>query len=135
MIKKQLVTHRDCNNEMDNQQILFVYNANSSLFAQLMDYAHKVISPETYQCNLCKLTFGNLGMKREWKEFIQKFPYKVAFLHKDQFMKKYPDFANTTFPAAFVDQNGRTIQLLTSQEITTKNTLKELENMILLKIA
>ena len=58
---------------LTNQTLIFVYNANSSVFSQITDYVHKITSPQTYQCNLFKLTYDNLGMKKEWKTFIQSF--------------------------------------------------------------
>jgi len=44
-------------------QIIFVYNADSSLFANITDFAHKIVSPKTYSCNLCKLSYGKFSMK------------------------------------------------------------------------
>ena len=29
---------------------------------------HKYVSPHTYKCSLCKITF-NIGMKEKWKKF------------------------------------------------------------------
>ena len=52
--------------------LIFVYNANAGLFNMMSDYAHKIISPETYECNLCALTYGNLGMKQKWKSLFQR---------------------------------------------------------------
>lgn len=70
-------------------KLIFVYNADSSLFSQLTDYAHKLISPSTYQCNLCALTYGNVGMKNQWKEFVKSLNVNSEFLHKDEFENKY----------------------------------------------
>jgi hypothetical protein len=39
-------------------KLLFVYNADSGLAAALFDSAHKLLSPQTYACNLCALTHG-----------------------------------------------------------------------------
>ncbi len=41
--------------------LLFVYNADSGLVAGLFDSAHKLLSPSTYQCQLCTLTHGVTG--------------------------------------------------------------------------
>jgi len=61
------------------KKIIFVYNANSGFFSSLKDTIHKTISPDTYQCNLCQVTFGAFNMKDEWKEFIEKLPYEIDF--------------------------------------------------------
>jgi hypothetical protein len=49
---------------------LFVYNADSGLFNLMSDIAHKVFAPATYPCNLCAFTHSPLGMRREWKSFL-----------------------------------------------------------------
>lgn len=66
------------------KELVFVYNARSDLFSKAVDFAHKIISPNTYSCSLCSLTHGHLGMHQEWAEFIQSLPYTVRFLYKDQ---------------------------------------------------
>ncbi len=88
---------------MENKQpkLLFVYNANSTLFAQVTDFVHKAVSPETYQCNLCRITYGNLEMKKQWQEFIQSLTLPVQFFHKDE-LKKYPELALVELPAVFI---------------------------------
>jgi len=42
---------------------IFVYNADSGPINGLKDYFHKIIKPETYECNLCAVTFGNFLVK------------------------------------------------------------------------
>ena len=116
---------------MENmKELIFVYNANSSLFARVTDYAHKIISPATYQCNLCALTYGNLGMKQEWKEFIQKLPYKISFLHRDELLIKYPKLATLRYPAVFEITKDNIKQTISAQEINEQKTIQELEKLI-----
>jgi hypothetical protein len=62
------------------QQLIFVYNANSDLFSTITDFAHKILSPSTYDCHLCALTYGNFSEKKEWKAFIENFPVNAIFL-------------------------------------------------------
>jgi len=115
-------------------KLIFVYNANSSLFAQLTDYTHKLLKPQTYQCNLCTLTYGNLGMKREWRQFIQTLPYEIQFFHKDEFIRHHQEFNNTDYPAAFMQINNTIKQVITAQEINTKHRLEELKTLVMQKI-
>ncbi len=112
------------------KQIIFVYNANATLYAKLTDYAHKLLRPKTYPCSLCKLTYGNLGMKREWKSFISKLPYTVSFLHKDEFLAKYPKQKSPQLPVVLEMVNGRMYEKITSREINNQKTLKELEQLV-----
>ncbi len=113
-----------------NNTLIFVYNADASFFSQLTDYIHKSVSPSTYQCKLCVLTYGATGMKKEWKAFIQNFALPVKFLHKDEFIKRYPKFSKIPLPAAFMDKDGSISQVITAQEINTKHTIAELEKLV-----
>ena len=81
---------------MKEQELIFVYNANSDLFSTVTDFAHKLLSPSTYNCNLCALTYGNFTIKQEWKSFIEELAIKTVFLHKDEFEKQYKIQAAST---------------------------------------
>jgi len=113
--------------------IVFVYNADSGLINSFKDYAHKVIRPDTYSCNLCAVTFGNFGMKQEWKGFIDKLDYDVEFLHRDEFFEKY-NVENENFPVAFVKKDENLTLLISHTEINKCKSLKELINLLKIKI-
>jgi hypothetical protein len=81
-------------------RLLFVYNADSGLFATVTDAAHKILSPDTYRCDLCKLTYGWVGERGRWRGFIASLPLDCAFLHRDQFRRAYPD-VSAPLPAIF----------------------------------
>ena len=70
-------------------KLLFVYNADSGLTNALMDWGHKLVSPETYACQLCKLTYGWAGMKTEWRAFVDALPHEVVFLDRDEFKQLF----------------------------------------------
>ncbi len=70
-------------------RLIFVYNANSGFRNALLDVAHKALSPSTYQCNLCDLTYGVFKEKNAWKKFRQEGKFKLEFLYKDEFKKQY----------------------------------------------
>lgn len=84
-----------------------------------------MVSPQTYQCNLCAITYGNTGMKREWKEFIEILDVPVEFLHRDEFFEQYRT-QGVHFPAAFVKREGTVTLFIDSGEINSLKTLKEL---------
>ena len=64
---------------MKKQQLIFVYNAHSDLLSTVTDFAHKLLSPATYSCNLCTLTYGNFTVQKEWKSFIKSLSIKAFF--------------------------------------------------------
>lgn len=50
---------------MAKKQLIFVYNADGGTFNAIMDSAHKLFAPSTYQCSLCAITHGMLTMRHE----------------------------------------------------------------------
>jgi len=92
-------------------ELVFVYNADSGFTAALFDSAHKLLSPQTYECNLCALTHGLLGPKSEWSTFLNALPGTKRFLHRDEFFLSYPEMAGTPLPAIF-KTNGSQLQIL-----------------------
>ncbi len=108
-----------------DEKLVFTYNADSGVFSTIEDYFHKIIKPQTYQCKLCSLTYGNLGMKDEWKEFIENLDIPVEFLHRDEFISKYPEKKHE-FPCAHIQRGSELIPLLTKEEINQLKTLDEL---------
>lgn len=70
-------------------KLIFVYNADSGLVNTLMDIGHKAISPQTYECNLCDLTFGMFVEHKKWKEFRKQSNIDMEFLHRDEFEQRY----------------------------------------------
>ena len=115
---------------MKGRKMIFVYNAKSNLFSRFTDYVHKAVSPSTYQCSLCMLTYTNLGMKKEWKEFIESLQGEKVFLYKDDFLKKYPEHSTSILPAVFMEENGTLHELLTAAELNSYHSLSELQNAL-----
>lgn len=109
--------------------LIFVYNADSGLFNTLTDIAHKVFSPETYACNLCALTYGNFGIRAEWKAFLETLEVPLEFLHRDEFRKRYVGI-DLELPA-ILTQNADTPELLiNSSEINSCSSVEELKKLI-----
>ncbi|MDQ2769542.1 MAG: hypothetical protein M3Y54_03465 [Bacteroidota bacterium] len=83
------------------QRLLFVYNADGGRLAGLKDMFHKILSPSTYPCSLCAITYGATAMRPEWGAFIRALPVPVSFPHRDEFRRDYPQWAAHPLPAAF----------------------------------
>ena len=88
------------------QRLLFVYNADGGPLAGLKDVFHKILSPATYPCSLCAITYGAASMQPEWRAFIKALPVPVEFLHRDEFGRDYPQWARHPLPAAFAADEG-----------------------------
>lgn len=113
-------------------KVIFVYNANTGLFSIVTDFAHKILSPSTYQCNLCALTYGSISMNQEWKIFIESLQIETIFLHKNKFEKQYK--IQTALPAIFIIVNGAINKIITKQEIESCQTLEALKTLVTKKI-
>ena len=124
----------------EEEKLIFVYNADSGgLFTGLKDTLHKTFRKSTYQCNLCAVTFGAVGMKKEWKnyvnnlevpvEFKKRDKFQFEFLHRDEFKEKY-SVENAEFPSAYLF-NGNTLQLfITQEEMNSVRSIEELKSMV-----
>ena len=115
-------------------ELIFVYNADSSLFALASDFVHKIVVPKSYQCNLCMITYGPLKMKKEWKVFLDSIPHKKKFLHRDEFQKQFPEHKDTRLPVILKQEPGTSVVLVTSSEINTTNTIKGLKELLKSKL-
>lgn len=111
-------------------QLVFVYNARSGMDAALFDSAHKLISPQTYQCQLCALTYGLARPKREWVRFLKQLSPPPQFLHRDEFLTCYPDMLDIQLPAIFGLRDGDAPELLADG--ATIQALPDLEALMAL---
>jgi len=97
-------------------QLLFVYNAEAGAVNGLLDTLHKTLSPGTYSCSLCRITYGALSMRSEWKQFLQNLGLPTRFLHRKEFFREFPHLRNQPLPAAFLQNAAGAWQLLLSKE-------------------
>lgn len=112
------------------KKLIFVYNANSSIFSQATDYVHKIVSPSTYRCNLCAITYGNLGMRKDWKKFIDTLPFEVIFIHKDELKNEYHKLKDFTLPAVFIEDGENIESIISNEELDKQNDIKGLKDLV-----
>ena len=109
--------------------LVFVYNAASGLFNVVADAAHKIFSPETYQCQLCALTHSTFGMRQGWKRFLETLDRPLEFLHADELEERY-GVSQVPLPAVFEREGGRVEVLLDAASINACRTLDELQQLV-----
>lgn len=114
---------------MGEATIVFVYNADEGFFNALSDTIHKVFSPETYQCSLCRFTYGLAGMVLPWKKFVESLKQKPVFLHRNEFKKAYPDFP-AALPVIFIERDRGPTVLLKAEQIKECNGLEGLKRRL-----
>ncbi len=110
-------------------QLIFIYNADSGTWNALFDAAHKIISPETYSCSLCALTYGSLVEKKAWKSFRETSDIDMQFLHKDEFENQYPGL-KIAYPAVMKSETGQMKVVINSEKLDGLNNLPELIEMV-----
>ena len=113
----------------NKKQLVFVYNADSGMFNTLTDIAHKVFSPQTYECNLCAISHSYLSERGEWKEFIQDLGAECEFLHRDEFLKKYAS-EETNFPVIYELVDEALTLRLSVDEINACKSMDDLKTAI-----
>lgn len=102
---------------MNPERLILVYNADNGFFNAVTDWSHKFFSPATYQCNLCRFTFGLTGMLVPWKNYLELLPFPVTFLHRDEFRAVFPQYATLPLPVILAEKSGRAEILLSAEDI------------------
>lgn len=119
---------------MHPDRILLVYNESDGLFDAVSGWTHKLLSPGTYHCALCRITFGLTGMLVPWKSYLDLLPFQKAFLHRDEFKAKYPALAATPLPVILAEKDDRWEILLSAEEIRTTASLSRLINLMQIRL-
>ncbi|MBT8255477.1 MAG: GTPase [Bacteroidia bacterium] len=109
-------------------KLLFVYNVNSGLLDRLLDNAHKIVSPATYDCNLCTITYGSFTEDALWKAFRMNSGVEMEFYHKDEFKKKFASkwLPKFSFPAVLIPTNGELELFIPSELLNEMSSSEEL---------
>ena len=85
------------------------------------DTFHKYVSPRTYACSLCQITY-DLKMKKSWKDFVEKTPHIFYFLHSEELsdhgLKKYEN----QLPIC-LEKNSKEFKIIIDKE--TMDTFKK----------
>lgn len=109
--------------------LLFVYKADSGLFNTATDIAHKVISPETYECQLCALTHGYFTMRKEWADFLDGLELPCEFRHRNE-LDDAPGVDPESLPAIY-RWEGEAWQLCAGpQQIEACEALTQLQELV-----
>lgn len=116
-------------------KLIFVYNAKSGVAQALMDSVHKMVSPETYDCNLCAITFGLVAEDPLWKTFRKNSDHDMVFLHSDEFEKQFRSkwLPRYEFPIVLTEENNELLIFITSEEINAMKNSEELIELIMKK--
>jgi hypothetical protein len=117
-----------------DEALIFVYNANSGLLNALNDGILKIVSPSTYQCRLCSLTFGVVQMKTRWRKFVESLGMPAEFLHRDEFKERH-DLPDAEFPSVYIRRGDEMSVFISREEMENTDSLEALMEMVKTKLA
>lgn len=109
---------------MNPHKLVFVYNATSGKVQAWLDVAHKVISPSTYPCKLCNITYGIAKEDETWKKFRESSAVDMLFLHSDEFEDAYGKevFREFKLPVLLEDDAGHLKELISAEDFKKINS-------------
>ena len=116
-------------------RLLMIYNADEGFFNALNDWAHKIFSPETYDCRLCRYTYGVTGMLTAWKTFLERQPFPTIFFHRPEFRKAFPDYRDVALPLILVEKDGHIDVLLLADDIGDTGGIVPLMELVQSRLA
>ncbi|MBX2827679.1 MAG: GTPase [Flavobacteriaceae bacterium] len=108
-------------------KLIFVYNAESGFVDKLLDNMHKIVSPSTYNCNLCAITFGTFTEDDLWKSYRESSDHEMVFYHKDEFVKDYRSkwLPKYDYPLVLAEANELEV-FIDAMTLNSMNTSEEL---------
>ncbi len=109
--------------------LIFVYNANAGIAAGIIDSIHKTLSPATYACDLCTITYGSIRMNPKWKAWLRAQPFESMFYHRPDFRATYPD-VQVDLPAVLVTRDGSLETLVAATEFKDAASVDQLIALI-----
>jgi len=118
--------------EITRKELIFIYNAKSGLVNELVDFAHKIFSPDTYDCNLYAMTYGTFIMEESWGKYIQSLPIKSVFTYKDKISED--ELKNVKLPSVFFRDGKKLRELISANEINNINLLEDLIGTLEIKL-
>ena len=110
-------------------KLIFVYNANAGIAAGIMDSIHKALSPATYPCGLCAITYGAVRMNPTWKAWLKAQSFESVFYHRPDFRAAYADL-QVGLPVILVERDGTLETLVGADDFTDAATVDKLIALI-----
>ena len=113
---------------MAGLEIVFVYNADGTISGKAKDLVHKIVRPSTYDCRLCAVTYGFVGMKSKWRYFIASLDATVSFLHRDELDREHSSIAGQALPGVWLRTGGGAWRVLVDS--STMRSCDSLDQLI-----
>lgn len=115
-------------------KLVFVYNAEAGLLNGVLDSLHKIMSPSTYGCDLCAITYGLTAMNGDWRAWLERLDMPTQFFHRTDFRHAWPD-VDVCLPAILLEQGQRLTTLVSTEEFADIGDVDRLIALIESKLA
>jgi hypothetical protein len=102
-------------------RLIFIYNADGGIAQGIIDSIHKTVSPSTYPCSLCAITYGTFTMDRRWRAWLKALPATSLFYHKDD--SPYRDIA---LPVVLIERGEQIETLLPAARLDALHSVDAL---------
>ena len=114
----------------EEKELIFIYNAKSGLVNEMIDFAHKIVSPETYDCNLCAISYGTFTKKKKWSNYINSLPIKSTFTYKDKISALKKGLSSLKFPTIIIRDGVELNEIISRNEINNINNINQLISLL-----
>ena len=114
----------------EEKELIFIYNAKSGLVNEMIDFAHKIISPETYDCNLYAISYGTFTKKKKWSNYINSLPIKSTFTYKDKISALKKGLSSLKFPTIIIRDGVELNEIISRNEINNINNINQLISLL-----
>lgn len=111
-------------------KLIFAYNASGDFASKSIDFAHKILAPRTYRCDLCALTHGAFKEKLEWSEFKKSFHFEMKFIYKEELDSVIPQYSVEPLPFIVKVNNDQSILMMNKEDLSKLEGVDELINEI-----
>lgn len=110
--------------------LLVVYNTDSDVLMAVKDYSTGPLSGSGHgKCHLSEITQSPLGMKKDWKRFVQGLGVRARFLNRNEFSSEAAPRL-TRFPAIFLQAGKELCLIASSEEIDRCQCLEDLIGLV-----
>ena len=112
------------------QKIIFIYNAKSDYISEVKGFFTKIITPEKYDCDLCRLTYGAVSIKDGWRVYLASIPYDKVFLHKDELVGEYEKYKDYELPCILTELNDKVTELVSKKDFKNLKSVEEITALL-----
>lgn len=106
---------------MPPDRLIFIYNADGGIAQGILDSLHKTLSPSTYACGLCAITYGAFSMDKRWRAWLKALSIPSVFYHKDD-----SPYRDVTLPVVLAERDGQVETLVAAERLNALHSVDAL---------